>query len=139
MLPSFHSLCGEHTEAGLPRRPPRSHLAGVGAELAINASAASGNRETGDGRDVSASARKYLAIQPSAPRSRPSEVGKPSSDTNYSLPGVLTPGGNANLATTVTYTGSWAVTSVAICASAAFGSTVLSWITLTFKILTHYS
>ena len=36
----------------------------------------------------------------------------PSADTNYSLPGVLTPGGNSNLATTVTYTNSWAVNSV---------------------------
>ena len=36
----------------------------------------------------------------------------PSADTNYSLPGVLTPGGNSNLATTVTYTSSWAVNSV---------------------------
>ena len=34
----------------------------------------------------------------------------PSADTNYSLPGVLTPGGNSNLATTVTYANSWAVT-----------------------------
>jgi YD repeat-containing protein len=36
----------------------------------------------------------------------------PSSDTSYSLPGVLTPGGNSNLATTVTYATSWQVTSV---------------------------
>ena len=36
----------------------------------------------------------------------------PSADSNYSLPGVLTPGGNANLATTVAYISSWAVTSV---------------------------
>jgi len=36
----------------------------------------------------------------------------PSADTSYSLPGTLTPGGNANLATTVTYASSWAVTSV---------------------------
>jgi len=36
----------------------------------------------------------------------------PSSTTNYSLPGVLTPGGNANLATSITYAGSFAVTSV---------------------------
>src|ERR1039457_4317539 len=36
----------------------------------------------------------------------------PSADTNYSLPGVLTPQGNANLATSVSYAPSWAVTSV---------------------------
>ena len=36
----------------------------------------------------------------------------PSFATNYSLPGVLTPNGNANLATSVTYSGSFAVTSV---------------------------
>jgi RHS repeat-associated protein len=36
----------------------------------------------------------------------------PSADTSYSLPGVLTPGGNSNLATTVTYASSWQVTSV---------------------------
>jgi len=36
----------------------------------------------------------------------------PSADTNFSLPGMLTPGGNANLKTTVTYASSWAVTSV---------------------------
>ena len=36
----------------------------------------------------------------------------PDSGTGYSLPGVLTPGGNSNLATTVTYASSWAVTSV---------------------------
>jgi YD repeat-containing protein len=36
----------------------------------------------------------------------------PSADTSYSLPGVLTPGRNGNLATTVTYAASWAVTSV---------------------------
>src|ERR1035437_449319 len=36
----------------------------------------------------------------------------PSGDTNYSLPGVITPNGNANLATTLTYSGSWAVTSL---------------------------
>ena len=35
-----------------------------------------------------------------------------SADTSYSLPGTLTPQGNANLATSVTYDGSWAVTSV---------------------------
>jgi YD repeat-containing protein len=36
----------------------------------------------------------------------------PDASTGYSLPGVLTPGGNSNLATTVTYTSSWQVTSV---------------------------
>ena len=36
----------------------------------------------------------------------------PSADTNYSLPGVLTPGRNTNLATTVAYAGSWAVTTL---------------------------
>jgi YD repeat-containing protein len=36
----------------------------------------------------------------------------PSADSSYSLPGVLTPGGNSNLATTVTYASSWQVTSV---------------------------
>src|ERR1035437_9367820 len=36
----------------------------------------------------------------------------PSLDTGYSLPGVITPNGNANLATTLTYSGSWAVTSL---------------------------
>ena len=36
----------------------------------------------------------------------------PSSSTNYSLPGVLTPGGNANLQTSITYADSWAVTSL---------------------------
>jgi RHS repeat-associated protein len=36
----------------------------------------------------------------------------PSLDTNYSLPGVITPNENANLATTLTYSGSWAVTSL---------------------------
>src|SRR5260370_6170901 len=36
----------------------------------------------------------------------------PSSSTNYSLPGVLTPGGNSNLATSVSYASSFAVTSV---------------------------
>ena len=36
----------------------------------------------------------------------------PSADTNYSLPGVLTPGGNTNLETRVAYAGSWAVTSL---------------------------
>ena len=36
----------------------------------------------------------------------------PSADTSYSLPGTLTPGGNANLATTVTYASSWAVASL---------------------------
>lgn len=36
----------------------------------------------------------------------------PSLDTGYSLPGVITPNENANLATTLTYSGSWAVTSL---------------------------
>jgi YD repeat-containing protein len=36
----------------------------------------------------------------------------PSADTSYSLPSSLTPGGNAQLATTVGYTSSWQVTSV---------------------------
>jgi RHS repeat-associated protein len=36
----------------------------------------------------------------------------PDQGTGYSLPGVLTPGGNSNLATTVTYAPSWQVTSV---------------------------
>jgi RHS repeat-associated protein len=36
----------------------------------------------------------------------------PDASTGYSLPGVLTPGGNSNLATTVTYASSWQVTSV---------------------------
>jgi RHS repeat-associated protein len=36
----------------------------------------------------------------------------PSSSANYALPGVLTPGGNGNLATTVSYASSWAVTQV---------------------------
>jgi len=36
----------------------------------------------------------------------------PASTTNYPLPGVLTLGGNANLATSITYAGSFAVTSV---------------------------
>jgi YD repeat-containing protein len=36
----------------------------------------------------------------------------PSADRSYSLRGTLTPEGNANLATTVTYASSWAVTSV---------------------------
>ena len=36
----------------------------------------------------------------------------PSADTSYSLPGTLTPGGASNLATTVTYDSTWAVTSV---------------------------
>jgi RHS repeat-associated protein len=34
------------------------------------------------------------------------------STTNYSLPTVITPGGDANLATTLSYNSSWAVTSV---------------------------
>jgi len=37
----------------------------------------------------------------------------PAASTGYSLPGTLTPEGNAALATTVTYANSWAVTSVA--------------------------
>src|SRR5260370_23977480 len=36
----------------------------------------------------------------------------PSASSNYALPGVLTPGGNNALATSVTYASSWAVTSV---------------------------
>ena len=36
----------------------------------------------------------------------------PAGETAYSLPGVLTPNGNSNLATTVTYGASWAVTSL---------------------------
>ena len=36
----------------------------------------------------------------------------PSASTNYSLPGLLTPGGNSNLATSISYNSSWAVTGV---------------------------
>ena len=36
----------------------------------------------------------------------------PSSSTSYSLPGVVTPNGNGNLATSFSYADSWAVTSV---------------------------
>jgi YD repeat-containing protein len=36
----------------------------------------------------------------------------PAAGTNYALPGVLTPNGNANLATSISYAGSWAVTAV---------------------------
>ncbi|MBS1860014.1 MAG: RHS repeat protein, partial [Acidobacteria bacterium] len=36
----------------------------------------------------------------------------PSSSTGYSLPGVVTPNGNSNLATSMSYASSWAVTSV---------------------------
>lgn len=36
----------------------------------------------------------------------------PASSAGYSLPGVLTPDGGSNLATTINYTSSWAVTSV---------------------------
>ena len=35
-----------------------------------------------------------------------------SGTTGFSLPEVITPGGNANLATSLTYNGNWAVTSV---------------------------
>ena len=36
----------------------------------------------------------------------------PSSSTDYSLPGVITPGGTSSLATSLTYTGAWTVSSV---------------------------
>ena len=35
-----------------------------------------------------------------------------SADSNYSLPGVITPGGNSSLANTISYASSWAVTQV---------------------------
>ena len=48
---------------------------------------------------------------------QPGRTGKavttsPSSDTSYSLPGVLTPNNNTNLSTSLSYNSSWAVTSV---------------------------
>jgi len=36
----------------------------------------------------------------------------PSLDSGYSLPGMITPGGQTNLATMLTYASSWQVTSV---------------------------
>uniref|UniRef100_Q024R2 YD repeat protein n=1 Tax=Solibacter usitatus (strain Ellin6076) TaxID=234267 RepID=Q024R2_SOLUE len=36
----------------------------------------------------------------------------PDASTNYSLPGLLTPGGNSSLSTSISYTSSWQVTSV---------------------------
>src|SRR5690242_8490978 len=51
----------------------------------------------------------------------------PSPSTNYSLPSVLTPNGESNLATTVSYDASWAVTSVTGPNGAAANTTYDPW------------
>jgi RHS repeat-associated protein len=50
-----------------------------------------------------------------------------SSSTNYSLPGVLTPNGNSNLATTITYASSFAVSSL-VGPNGAGTSTTYDWL-----------